>query len=158
MYHFMSGYTAKVAGTERGISEPVATFSACFGAPFLPLHPTVYADMLAERMRKYKVPCFLVNTGWTGGGYGVGKRIPLAVTRELINAALSGALIKVETRRDENFGFAVPVAVEGVEAKFLNPRSCWADGKAYDAAAAKLVELFAENFKKFEVLERMAAE
>ena len=158
MYHFMSGYTAKVAGTERGISEPVATFSACFGAPFLPLHPTVYADMLAERMRKYKVPCFLVNTGWTGGGYGVGKRIPLAVTRALVNTALSGALIKVETRRDENFGFAVPVAVEGVEAKFLNPRSCWADGKAYDAAAAKLVELFAENFKKFDVQQLMAAE
>jgi phosphoenolpyruvate carboxykinase (ATP) len=158
MYHFMSGYTAKVAGTERGITEPVATFSACFGAPFLPLHPTVYTDMLAERMRTYKVPCYLVNTGWTGGMYGSGKRIPLAVTRALVNAALSGAIDKVETRRDENFGFAVPVAVEGVEAKLLNPRNCWADSKAYDAAADKLVGLFAENFKKFEVLERMAAE
>ena len=158
MYHFMSGYTAKVAGTERGITEPQATFSACFGAPFLPLHPGVYADMLAERMRKYKVPCFLVNTGWTGGGYGVGERISLAVTRTLINAALSGAMVKVETRRDENFGFAVPVAIEGVDAKLLNPRSCWADGKAYDAAANKLVGLFAENLKKFEVQQRMAAE
>jgi phosphoenolpyruvate carboxykinase (ATP) len=158
MYHFMSGYTAKVAGTERGITEPVATFSACFGAPFLPLHPTVYGEMLAERMRKHKVPCYLVNTGWTGGGYGVGKRIPLAVTRALIKAAVSGTLDKVETRRDENFGFAVPMAVEGVETKLLNPRSCWADGKTYDAAADKLVGLFTENFKKFEVQARMAAE
>jgi phosphoenolpyruvate carboxykinase (ATP) len=158
MYHFMSGYTAKVAGTERGITQPVATFSACFGAPFLPLHPSVYGEMLAERMRTHKVPCFLVNTGWTGGAYGVGKRIPLAVTRALINAALTGALDKVETRRDENFGFAVPVAVEGLETKLLNPRSCWADGKAYDSAANKLVGLFAENFKKFEVQQRIAAE
>ena len=109
-------------------------------------------------MRKYKVPCFLVNTGWTGGGYGVGKRISLAVTRTLINATLSGVMVKVETRRDENFGFAVPLAIEGVDAKLLNPRSCWADGKAYDAAANKLVGLFAENLKKFEVQQRMAAE
>jgi phosphoenolpyruvate carboxykinase (ATP) len=158
MYHFMSGYTAKVAGTERGITEPVATFSACFGAPFLPLHPTVYADMLAERMRQHKVPCYLVNTGWTGGAYGTGKRFPLAVTRALINAALSGALDTVEMRRDENFGFAVPLAVAGIEAKLLNPRSCWTDAKAYDAAADRLVELFADNFKKFEVQQRMAAE
>jgi phosphoenolpyruvate carboxykinase (ATP) len=159
MYHFMSGYTAKVAGTERGVTEPVATFSACFGAPFLPLHSSVYADMLAERMRQHKVPCYLVNTGWTGGGYGVGKRFPLAVTRALVNAALSGALENVEMRRDENFGFAVPVEVQGVDAKLLNPRACWADVKAYDAAAEKLVGLFAENFKKFEEpTQRMAAE
>jgi phosphoenolpyruvate carboxykinase (ATP) len=159
MYHFMSGYTAKVAGTERGVTEPVATFSACFGAPFLPLHPSVYADMLAERMRTHKVPCYLVNTGWTGGAYGVGKRFPLAVTRALVNAALSGALDDIEMRQDENFGFAVPVAVQGVDAKLLNPRACWADMKAYDVAAEKLVGLFAENFKKFEEpTQRMAAE
>ena len=159
MYHFVSGYTAKVAGTERGISEPQVTFSACFGAPFLPRHPSVYADMLAERMRAHKVPCYLVNTGWTGGAYGVGKRFPLAVTRALVNAALSGALNNVEMRRDENFGFAVPVAIAGVDAKLLNPRACWGDGKSYDVAADKLVGLFTENFRKFDVVgERMAAE
>jgi phosphoenolpyruvate carboxykinase (ATP) len=159
MYHFMSGYTAKVAGTERGVKEPIATFSACFGAPFLPLHPSVYADMLAERIRKHKVPCYLVNTGWTGGAYGAGKRFPLAVTRALVNAALSGALENSEMRYDGNFGFAVPVAVEGVDAKLLNPRACWADASAYDAAAEKLLGLFAENFKTFEVPpQRIAAE
>jgi phosphoenolpyruvate carboxykinase (ATP) len=159
MYHFMSGYTAKVAGTERGVTEPVATFSSCFGAPFLPRHPSVYGEMLAERMRAHKVPCYLVNTGWTGGAYGVGKRFPITVTRALVNAALSGTLENVEMRKDENFGFEVPVAVDGVEAKLLNPRESWADVKAYDKAAEKLVELFAENFKKFEEpTQRMAAE
>ncbi len=159
MYHFMSGYTAKVAGTERGVTEPVATFSACFGAPFLPLHPSVYGEMLAERMREHKVPCYLVNTGWTGGAYGVGKRFPIAVTRALVNAALSGALNNVEMRKDENFGFEVPVAVDGVDTKLLNPRESWSDAIAYDAAAEKLVGLFAENFRKFEVVgQRMAAE
>jgi phosphoenolpyruvate carboxykinase (ATP) len=159
MYHFMSGYTAKLAGTERGVTEPVATFSACFGAPFLPLHPSVYGEMLAERMRNGKVPCYLVNTGWTGGGYGVGKRMPIAVTRSLVHAALTGALENAEMRRDENFGFAVPLAVAGVEAKLLNPRECWPKVKSYEAAADKLVTLFAENFKKFEVIgQRMAAE
>ncbi len=115
--------------------------------------------MLAERMRNSKVPCYLVNTGWTGGAYGVGKRFPLAVTRALVNAALAGALENLEMRRDENFGFAVPVAVQGVEANLLNPRACWADASAYDVAAEKLVGLFAENFKKFELAgQRMAAE
>ncbi len=159
MYHFMSGYTAKVAGTERGITEPVATFSACFGAPFLPRHPSVYGEILAERMREHKVPCYLVNTGWTGGAYGAGKRFPIAVTRALVNAALSGALKNVEMRKDENFGFEVPVAVAGVDAKLLNPRESWGEAQAYDVAAQKLVALFAENFKKFEpVGQRMAAE
>ncbi len=158
MYHFISGYTAKLAGTERGVTEPVATFSACFGAPFLPLHPSTYADMLAERMRRHKVPCYLVNTGWTGGGYGTGQRIPIAVTRALVNAARSGSLEKADMRRDENFGFAVPIAIEGVDANLLNPRECWSNVKAYDAAADRLVGLFAENYKKFEVQHRMAAE
>ncbi len=150
MYHFMSGYTAKVAGTENGVTEPQATFSSCFGAPFLPRHPSVYGEMLQDLMKKHNVPCYLVNTGWTGGGYGVGKRFPIAVTRALVNAALSGALKNIETRKDENFGFAVPLNVDGVEAKHLNPRESWADAKAYDAAATKLVGLFKENFKKFE--------
>jgi phosphoenolpyruvate carboxykinase (ATP) len=150
MYHFMSGYTAKVAGTERGITEPVATFSACFGAPFLPHHPSVYGEMLRVLMQQHAVPCYLVNTGWTGGAYAVGKRFPLAVTRRLVAAALSGEVSKTTMRRDENFGFEVPVAVEGVEAKLLNPRACWADLNAYDVAAKKLVALFEDNFKKFE--------
>ena len=158
MYHFMSGYTAKVAGTERGVTEPQATFSSCFGAPFLPRHPAVYGEMLRGLIAKHNVPCYLVNTGWTGGAYGTGKRFPIAVTRALVNAALSGALTTVDMRKDENFGFMVPCEVKGVDAKYLNPRESWGDAKAYDTAATKLVALFAENFKKFEQPERMAAE
>jgi phosphoenolpyruvate carboxykinase (ATP) len=148
-----------VAGTENGVKEPQATFSACFGAPFLPLHPSVYGEMLRNLIKKHNVPCYLVNTGWTGGAYGTGKRFPLSLTRQVVKAALSGALEKAEMRRDENFGFAVPVEVEGLDSTLLNPRKCWADTEAYDAAAAKLLDLFKENFKKFDVEHhRVAAE
>jgi phosphoenolpyruvate carboxykinase (ATP) len=159
MYHFMSGYTAKVAGTENGVKEPQATFSTCFGAPFLPLHPSVYGEMLQALIKKHNVPCYLVNTGWTGGAYGTGKRFPLGLTRQIVKAALSGALEKAEMRRDVNFGFAVPVEVEGLDSTLLNPRQNWASGDAYDAAAATLLDLFKENFKKFDVEHhRVAAE
>jgi phosphoenolpyruvate carboxykinase (ATP) len=157
MYHFMSGYTAKVAGTERGVTEPQATFSACFGQPFLTRHPSVYAEMLRKLMQKHKVPCWLINTGWTGGAYGVGQRFPIAVTRQLVNAVLSGELRHAVMRRDEHFGFHVPTRVRDVDAKLLNPKACWADGDEYDAGAAKLVALFAENFKKFDEPERRVA-
>jgi phosphoenolpyruvate carboxykinase (ATP) len=159
MYHFMSGYTAKVAGTEKGVKEPQATFSACFGAPFLPLHPSVYGEMLRALIQKHKVPCYLVNTGWTGGAYGVGKRFPLSVTRQVVKAALSGELINADMRSDETFGFAVPVELEGVDSKMLNPKQSWSDANAYEVAAAKLLGLFEENFKKFETpMQRIAAE
>ena len=157
MYHFMSGYTAKVGGTENGVKEPVATFSACFGAPFLPLHPSVYGEMLKALIRKHNVACYLVNTGWTGGAYGVGKRFPLSVTRQVVKAALSGTLANAVMRRDENFGFAVPVELEGIDSKLLNPKQAWSDANAYDAAAAKLLGLFEENFKKFDSEDRLIA-
>jgi phosphoenolpyruvate carboxykinase (ATP) len=150
MYHFLSGYTAKVAGTEIGVTEPEATFSTCFGAPFMPRHPSVYGNLLKERIAKGGVTCWLVNTGWTGGKYGVGKRMPIRETRALLNAALDGSLNGVEFRTDENFGFEVPVSVPGVDAAILNPRDTWADKAGYDAAAAKLVKLFIDNFAKFE--------
>jgi phosphoenolpyruvate carboxykinase (ATP) len=149
VYHFLSGYTAKVAGTERGITEPQATFSACFGAPFMPLHPTVYGDMLAEKLRSSGASAWLINTGWTGGGYGVGKRIDIASTRCLLSAALDGALDDIEMRTDELFGFAVPVGVPGIEPKLLTPRLTWADGAAYDRQALHLAGLFRANFEKF---------
>ncbi|ODT66517.1 MAG: phosphoenolpyruvate carboxykinase (ATP) [Pelagibacterium sp. SCN 63-23] len=149
VYHFLSGYTAKVAGTERGVTEPQATFSACFGAPFMPLHPTVYGEMLAQRLRRSGAQAWLLNTGWTGGGYGVGKRIDIASTRRLLTAALDNSLDGVEMRADPLFGFAVPVAVSGVDANLLDPRQTWTDGNAYDAQASRLVELFRNNFRKF---------
>jgi phosphoenolpyruvate carboxykinase (ATP) len=149
VYHFLSGYTAKVAGTERGVTEPQATFSACFGAPFMPLHPTVYGQMLAERLRQSGAQTWLLNTGWTGGGYGVGKRIDIASTRRLLTAALDAELDAIEFRLDPLFGFDVPVAVPSVDSKLLDPRQTWADGDAYDAQATKLVELFRRNFEKF---------
>jgi phosphoenolpyruvate carboxykinase (ATP) len=149
MYHFLSGYTAKVAGTERGVSEPQATFSTCFGAPFIPRHPSVYGNLLRDLIAKHKVSCFLVNTGWTGGAYGTGSRMPIKVTRALLAAALSGRLDGAEMRADENFGFAVPVAVDGVDARILNPRETWADKQAYDAQAEKLAAMFVKNFEKF---------
>src|SRR5689334_1980617 len=150
MYHFLSGYTAKVAGTEIGVTEPQATFSTCFGAPFMPRHPSVYGNLLKERIAKGNVDCWLVNTGWTGGKYGVGSRMPIKATRALLNAALDGSLNSVEFRIDENFGFQVPVSVPGVDQAILNPRDTWADKAAYDATAAKLVALFNENFARFE--------
>jgi phosphoenolpyruvate carboxykinase (ATP) len=150
MYHFLSGYTAKVAGTEIGVTEPQATFSTCFGAPFMPRHPSVYGNLLKERIAKGGVDCWLVNTGWTGGKYGVGKRMPIKETRALLNAALDGSLKNVEFRKDLNFGFDVPVAVPGVDSKLLDPRGTWANPAEYDAMAAKLVDLFVENFAQFE--------
>jgi phosphoenolpyruvate carboxykinase (ATP) len=149
MYHFLSGYTAKVAGTEIGVTEPEATFSTCFGAPFMPRHPSVYGNLLKERIAKGSVDCWLVNTGWTGGKYGVGKRMPIKETRALLNAALDGSLKNVEFRKDPNFGFEVPVAVPGCDSSILDPRATWADPAEYDAAAAKLVDLFVENFAQF---------
>ncbi len=154
MYHFLSGYTAKVAGTEIGVTEPEATFSTCFGAPFMPRHPSVYGNLLKERIAKGQVQCWLLNTGWTGGKYGVGKRMPIKATRALLNAALGGDLDGVEYRRDANFGFDVPVfvpvlAAAGIDQAILDPRGTWADGAEYDAAARKLVQLFIDNFAQF---------
>jgi phosphoenolpyruvate carboxykinase (ATP) len=150
MYHFLSGYTAKVAGTERGVAEPQATFSACFGAPFIPRHPSVYGALLRDLIARHKVGCWLVNTGWTGGAHGEGRRMPIAVTRALLDAALSGALDDQPMRNDLHFGFAVPLAVKGIDARLLNPRDTWTDGAAYDIQAHKLVQMFIRNFAKFE--------
>jgi phosphoenolpyruvate carboxykinase (ATP) len=149
MYHFLSGYTAKVAGTEIGVTEPEATFSTCFGAPFMPRHPSVYGNLLKERIAKGGVQCWLLNTGWTGGKYGVGKRMPIKETRALLNAALDGSLNNVEFRKDPNFGFEVPVSVPGVDNSLLDPRGTWANPAEYDATAAKLVDLFVANFAQF---------
>jgi phosphoenolpyruvate carboxykinase (ATP) len=149
MYHFLSGYTAKVAGTEIGVTEPEATFSTCFGAPFMPRHPSVYGNLLKKRIAEGAVDCWLVNTGWTGGKYGVGKRMPIKETRALLNAALYGSLKTAEFRKDTNFGFEVPVAVPGVDSAILDPRTTWADSAQYDATAARLVDLFVENFAQF---------
>ncbi len=150
MYHFLSGYTAKVAGTEKGVTEPEATFSTCFGAPFMPRHPCEYGNLLRRLIAAHDTECWLANTGWTGGAYGTGKRMPIAVTRALLSAALSGALKQGAFRTDPNFGFAVPAAVPNVEPAILDPRSTWADPAAYDRQARKLVMMFAENFARFE--------
>jgi phosphoenolpyruvate carboxykinase (ATP) len=150
MYHFLSGYTAKVAGTEKGVTEPEATFSTCFGAPFMPRHPSEYGNLLRKLIAEHKVDCWLVNTGWTGGAYGTGKRMPIKATRALLAAALDGSLNNAEFRTDPNFGFAVPVEVPGVDTSILDPRSTWADKAAYDAQAQKLVDMFVNNFEKFE--------
>ncbi len=149
-YHFLSGYTAKVAGTERGLgSEPQATFSACFGAPFMALRPTVYARLLAEKVERHKVSCWLVNTGWIGGGYGVGNRVSIAVTRAIIHAILDGKLAKTPTREDPIFAFHVPTECPDVPSEILDPRSSWADKKAYDETANNLAARYVENFKMF---------
>ncbi len=150
MYHFISGYTAKVAGTEMGVDEPEATFSACFGAAFLVLHPSRYAEMLAERMRRHGARAWLVNTGFTGGAYGTGKRISLKHTRAIIDAIHSGDLERAPKMTDPTFGFDVPTECPGVSSEILIPRNTWADGDAYDRAAKRLSELFAKNFQKFE--------
>ena len=151
MYHFLSGFTAKVAGTEKGLgSEPQPTFSTCFGAPFMPRHPSEYGNLLRDLIAQHGSDCWLVNTGWTGGAFGVGKRMPIKATRALLAAALDGSLAHAEMRLDPHFGFHVPVAVGGVDAKVLNPRETWADKAAYDAQATKLVRMFRDNFKKFE--------
>ena len=154
MYHFLSGYTAKVAGTEIGVTEPEATFSTCFGAPFMPRHPSIYGNLLKERIAKGGVQCWLLNTGWTGGKYGVGSRMPIKATRALLNAALDGKLDDVEFRKDPNFGFDVPVSVPaldkaGIGQTILDPRATWADKDEYDRTAHKLVDLFVNNFQPF---------
>jgi phosphoenolpyruvate carboxykinase (ATP) len=150
MYHFLSGYTAKVAGTERDVLEPTATFSTCFGAPFMVHHPTVYANMLGERIAKHGVQCWLVNTGWVGGPYGVGSRMKIAYTRAMVNAAVEGRLSGVGTHGEPFFGLQIPDAVPDVPREVLDPRAAWSDPAAYDAQAKKLAGLFAANFKQYE--------
>jgi phosphoenolpyruvate carboxykinase (ATP) len=150
MYHFLSGYTARVAGTEKGVTEPTATFSACFGAPFMPRPAETYAKLLGEKIAFHKVNCWLINTGWSGGGAGVGQRMPINVTRTLLRAVLSGELAKAEFIADGKFGLMIPEECEGVLSEMLRPRDMWQDKAAYDATASKLISLFTENFKKFE--------
>jgi len=150
MYHFLSGYTAKVAGTERGITEPKVTFSTCFGSPFLPLHPGVYAGMLGEKLKRHEARVWLLNTGWTGGPYGAGQRIKLGFTRRMVTAALSSELDGVATWTDPIFGLNVPVRVDGVPDKLLHPRETWQSAADYDARAGKLADMFADNFEKYE--------
>lgn len=149
MYHFLSGYTAKVAGTEKGVAEPQATFSACFGAPFMSLSPSVYAKLLGEKIAAHHVEVWLVNTGWSGGPYGVGQRMAIAQTRAMVRAALTGALAGVSTKLDPIFGVAVPTACPDVPPEVLDPRSTWTDAQAYDAQANKLAAMFAANFQAF---------
>lgn len=149
MYHFLSGFTSKTPGTEVGVTEPLPTFSTCFGAPFMPRRPEVYGKLLAAKIAEHGASCWLVNTGWTGGAFGVGKRMPIRATRGLLTAALDGSLHDVEFRKDANFGFDVPVAVHDVDSKLLNPRDTWADKAAFDAQAAKLVKMFADNFAQY---------
>ncbi len=149
MFQFLSGYTAKVAGTEIGIKEPQTAFSACFGAPFLPRNPEVYAQMLGEKMVKHGADCWLVNTGWAGGAYGIGKRMPIKLTRALVNAALSGELRKAEFAQERAFGLLIPTAVAGVDAQYLNPSLTWADQNAYRKTAADLGDRYRKNMAKF---------
>jgi phosphoenolpyruvate carboxykinase (ATP) len=149
MYHFLSGFTSKVAGTERGVTEPQPTFSTCFGAPFMPRRPEVYGKLLQQKIARHAATCWLVNTGWTGGAYGTGRRMPIRATRALLTAALDGSLGAGGFRRDPNFGFEVPVAARGMEAALLDPRGTWADAEAYDRQAARLVQMFADNFGQY---------
>ncbi|RQP05077.1 MAG: phosphoenolpyruvate carboxykinase [Paracoccus sp. BP8] len=149
MYHFLSGFTSKTPGTEVGVTEPTPTFSTCFGAPFMPRRPEVYGKLLQEKIAKTGAACWLVNTGWTGGAFGTGKRMPIKATRALLTAALDGSLNNAQFRKDPNFGFEVPVSVPGVEDRLLDPRQTWADGAAYDAQARKLVGMFSDNFAQY---------
>ena len=150
MYHFLSGYTAKVAGTERGVKDPEATFSTCFGAPFLPRHPSEYGTLLRDLIARHKVDCWLVNTGWTGGKFGVGSRMPIKATRALLARALDGSLKNVRFRTDPYFGFAVPVSVPGIDEDLLDPMKTWKDKQEFAATARKLVAMFQKNFVRFE--------
>ncbi len=150
MYHFLSGFTSKVAGTERGVTEPQPTFSTCFGAPFTPRRPEVYGNLLRQKIAKHGSACWLVNTGWTGGAYGVGSRMPIKATRALLATALDGSLSRAEFRKDPNFGFEVPVSVDGVPDILLDPRRTWESGEAYDKQAKKLVAMFSKNFAQYE--------
>ncbi len=148
MYHFICGYTAKVAGTERGITEPQATFSPCFGAPFMALHPSVYAKLLGEKIKNHSVDVWLINTGWSGGPYGVGTRMKLPLTRAMVKAALNGSLKNIETKKDPIFGVGIPVSCPGVPAEILQPKNTWKDSVAYDKKAKELQEMFEKNFKE----------
>jgi phosphoenolpyruvate carboxykinase (ATP) len=151
MYHFLSGYTARVAGTEKGVgNEPQATFSTCFGAPFMPRHPTVYAKMLGEKMARNNAKCWLVNTGWSGGAYGVGERMKIAYTRAMIRAALDGRLAQSASTADPNFGLLVPQNCPDVPPEVLNPKATWHDKGAYDQTAQEVAKRFEGNFKQFE--------
>jgi phosphoenolpyruvate carboxykinase (ATP) len=150
MYHFLSGYTAKVAGTERGITEPVATFSTCFGAPFMPQYPTIYAELLGEKLKIHNAQAWLVNTGWSGGAYGTGERIDLPVTRRMLTAILDGELDDTNFAPDPNFKILIPSEVPGVETTILNPKNTWKDQKAYDIKVKELINLFKNNFIKYE--------
>ncbi len=150
MYHFVSGYTAKVAGTEKGVTEPTATFSTCFGAPFMMRHPSVYAQLLADKISKHNARCWLVNTGWTGGAYGTGHRMEIGHTRTLLNSALNGSLDNVKMHKDPVFGFLVPDEAPGVPSEILSPRNTWSNSTDYDNTARKLASLFNDNFKQFE--------
>jgi phosphoenolpyruvate carboxykinase (ATP) len=149
MYHFMSGYTSKLAGTERGITEPKETFSQCFGAPFMPLHAQKYANMLGARIAKHGTRVYLINTGWTGGPYGLGKRMNLPYTRAMVTAALSGEIDRVPYRHHDIFNLDMPAACPGVPDDVLDPRNTWHDKDRYDAAARRLAALFVKNFEKF---------
>lgn len=149
MYHFLSGFTSKLAGTERGVTSPQPVFSTCFGSPFLPLHATVYAEMLGKKIDEHGAQVFLVNTGWTGGEYGVGNRMKLSYTRTMVRAAIDGKLNNTDTETDTVFGLAIPKVVEGVPSEVLIPRNAWADKAAYDQKAADLAQSFRDNFKKF---------
>ena len=149
MYHFLSGFTSKTPGTEVGVTEPIPTFSTCFGAPFMARRPEVYGQLLQKKIAQHGASCWLVNTGWTGGAFGTGKRMPIAATRALLRAALDGSLNGVQFRKDPNFGFDVPVSVPGVDDRLLDPRQTWADGAAYDEQAAKLVRMFSDNFAQY---------
>ena len=151
MYHFLSGFTSKVAGTERGVTEPEPVFSTCFGAPFMPRRPETYGALLREKIAKHGTTCWLVNTGWTGGAFGTGSRMPIKATRALLTAALDGSLENATFRKDPNFGFEVPTHVKATAVPdiLLDPRRTWDDGEAYDAQAKKLVEMFAKNFEQY---------
>ena len=149
MYHFLSGFTSKVAGTERGVTEPQPTFSTCFGAPFMPRRPEVYGNLLKAKIAKHDAKCWLVNTGWTGGPYGEGKRIPIQATRKLLTAALTGEIFNGDFRIDENFNLQVPISVSGVNSELLNPRATWKNSSHYDEQAQKLIAMFAANFEQY---------
>ncbi|MEL6791822.1 MAG: phosphoenolpyruvate carboxykinase (ATP), partial [Pseudomonadota bacterium] len=150
MYHFLSGFTSKVAGTEKGVTEPQPTFSTCFGAPFMPRRPEVYGALLRDKIAEFGSTCWLVNTGWTGGAHGTGSRMPIRATRALLTAALNGTLNEAEFREDPNFGFEVPVSVAGVADVILDPRRTWDNVESYDRQAAKLVRMFIDNFAQYE--------
>jgi phosphoenolpyruvate carboxykinase (ATP) len=149
MYHFLSGYTARVAGTERGVTEPQATFSTCFGAPFMPRPAGIYARLLGERIQKHKARCWLINTGWTGGGYGVGRRMPLRATRAILHAALDGQLDTVELREHPLFKLRMPTQAPEVDPTLLDPEAAWADKAGYRTTAREVAQRFEKNFEKF---------